>query len=188
MAIDATVGGIDSDSYVSVADADTYFLNHWSLAKSAAWTALSTGQKESVLKRACQILEGLRVLDDEYGDGPLPPALISIDIYDVNLHRLYSEQRLSFPRNIDTFSNDYSGYIPQTVKDAQCEQASYLLSVDETAMTATMTGLSEEWITAGSVSIRQKYNGMSGGGTLIAPQSFDLMRQYLRRTSRIRRA
>lgn len=185
MALDPTVGGEVSNSYVTLVEANLFFANHYSLAKSAAWVALTPLQGESVLTHACQLIDSLRVLDDEYGYGPLPKALIVFDFHDLNLHRLNNNQLLSFPRNIDVDSA-LAGYIPQPVKDAQCEQASYLLAFDESVLAASMTGLTEEWVQAGPVRTRQKFT--MTGGTMIAPMAYELMRQYLRRTSRIRRA
>ena len=153
MALDATIGGPDSNSYLTLAEANIYFANHYSLAKSTAWVALTPGQGESVLKRATQMIDSLRVLDDEYGYGPLPPALVVYDFHDLNLHRLAWNQRLSFPRNIDV-DDDLVGYIQQAVKDAECEQASYLLAFDETAIVAAMT--MAQSLTACSSTIRPR--------------------------------
>lgn len=190
MALDVTIGGADANSYVTLGEASTYFANHYSLAKSASWVALNSLQQESALRRACEIIDGLRVLDDEYGYGPLPPALIVYDFFDLNLHRLLWDQRLSFPRNIDV-DDDLVAFILPNVQDAQCEQASYLLTFDEDAMIATLSGISEDTVRAGPVMVRRKYGTTHGAGaigSMIAPMALELMRPYIRRTSRVRRA
>lgn len=188
MALDATIGGATADSYVTLAEADTYFAAHYSLAKSTAWVALSDPQQESVLRRACQMVDSIRVLDDEIGYGPLPAALIEYDWHDLVLHRLYSYQRLSFPRNIDVDAM-LVAFIQQAVKDSQCEQASYLLAFDETTLSASMSGIKQEMIKSGPVTTSTTYNNDSGSmGTMIAPLTYELMRPFIRRTSRVKRA
>ena len=59
MALVTTVGGETSNSYVSAADADTYWANHYDATKAARWAALTTGAKETVLQHACFTLEGM---------------------------------------------------------------------------------------------------------------------------------
>lgn len=190
MALDATIAGETSDSYVTLVEASAYFANHYSLAKSSAWVVLTAGQQESALKRACSILESLRVLDDEFGYGPLPRALWVFDYNDLNIHRLTNIQRLSFPRNIDVDSS-LVAFIQQNCKDAQCEQASTLLAFDESAMLAAMSGLVSELTKAGPVETRSVYRTARGGsvmGTMLAPMALELMRQFIRPTGRMRRA
>jgi len=55
MTIDATVGGVSSDSYIDVATADTY---HTLRLHNTEWAAASTSDKEVALKWATRILEG----------------------------------------------------------------------------------------------------------------------------------
>ena len=47
MALDATIGGTSSDSYITVADADTYHGNNLNVTD---WTGASTADKEKALK------------------------------------------------------------------------------------------------------------------------------------------
>jgi hypothetical protein len=96
-------------------------------------------------------------------------------------------QRLQFPRNIDL---DPAGdaIVPQNVKDAQCEQAVYLLSFDESIMAAQMQGIQEETITAGPVRIRQKFAGGATSGIALSPMALDLMREFLRPTRKMQRS
>lgn len=54
MALDATVSGADSDSYVTVIDADAYHANH---LYSLAWVSATAGNKEKALKMATRILD-----------------------------------------------------------------------------------------------------------------------------------
>jgi hypothetical protein len=54
MSLDATVNGANSDSFITVATADTYFSNH---LYSSTWDAGSTANKEKALKMATRILD-----------------------------------------------------------------------------------------------------------------------------------
>lgn len=184
MALDVTVGGPNSDSYIDVANADTYFANHWSVAKASAWAALNTSQKEAVLRRACKLLDSMRVLDTELGYGVLPPQFVERYRYDLTIHRQMANQALNFPRNIDCDING-TPFIPSAVPDAQCEQAVYLLAFDDSAIAARLTGISEETLSAGPVRTHTVYKPF---GNSFAPAAVDLMRPYLRPTRTVQRA
>jgi len=54
MALDATVSGADSDSYVTEAEANVYHTNH---LYSSDWTSATTDTKEKALKMATRILD-----------------------------------------------------------------------------------------------------------------------------------
>lgn len=179
MPIDATVGGEDSNSYVTLTASDTYFENHWLLAKQETWLDLTDGQKESALKVAVQIIDSLRLLDKEYTTGSLPAALLVNDGYGVVIHRQLVNQRLVFPRNIDI---DSAGdpFIPQEVKDAQCEQAIFMLSVDEGQLATQLSGVVEEAASTGGVRIYQQFGGK---GTMLAPMAYELLKKFIRSTS-----
>lgn len=186
MALVTTVGGSTSDSYVSVSEANNYFNNHYITAKKTSWATLTQPQKESALKRACQQIETLRVLDDDFTTGSLPVALVIDAGYDLTIHRAVTNQRLQFPRNLDL---DTAGdpFIPQEVKDSQCEQAVYLLSFDDTALITTTQGILEEAVTAGAVKSYTRYRD-GASVSYLAPMVIELMRQFLRPTGRLKRA
>lgn len=186
MSLDATLGGDAANSFVTVDEADTYFSNHFSTAKNTLWSGLTSAQKESVLKRACQQLETLRVLDYELGYGALPLSLLERGYADYTIHRLYPHQLLSFPRNIDLDATS-SAYIPQAVKDAQCEQAVYMVAYDDSILQARLNGVADETVSAGPVRIHTTYRA-GGGISLIGPMTLELMRPFLRPTNRIQRA
>lgn len=177
MALDTTVGGANSDSYVSVTEANAYFATHWSTAKNTLWNTLNGVQRERVLRAACQVLEGLRCLDAEYGGGALPTALMDLEHYDVTIHRLGFTQKLQFPRNIDIDANNV-GFIRQEIKDAQCEQALYLIAFDDSQISTYLQGVYEESVSAGNVRVHTTFNRR---GTMVAPMALQLMTPYLRR-------
>lgn len=183
MAIDATIGGADSNSYVSVVEADTYFKSHWSTTKMDLWLSMSSKQKERLLQMSTNVLETLRFLDQQSGGGGLPEPFADLES-DVTVRRFYYGQRLSFPRNIDVAS-DGSGEIPIPVKDAQCEQAVYLITFDESTLATQYQGIIEESVVAGSVRAYSNYGRL---GTMLSPVAAELLRPYLRPTRRMRRA
>jgi hypothetical protein len=186
MALDATVGGSSSDSYVTVNEADTFFSSHYQTAKTSTWSVLSSAQKEAVLRRATQILDSLRILDTEYGAGALPTSLVAYEGYELTIHRQLVNQRLQFPRNIDIGVNDIA-FVPQNVKDAQCEQAVFLINFDDSSIATQMAGIKVETVAAGSVRVRNEYTGTSLGSSL-APMALELMREFLRPTRRMQRS
>ena len=118
MAIDATVGGATSNSYVTLTEAEAYFAAR---LNSATWTAASAGDKEAALLSACRHIDAcrIRVHRRPYGY----PTALAIDL----LEQLNNDQALKFPRQRD---RDAAGtyIIPQPAKDAQCEEALALLA------------------------------------------------------------
>lgn len=185
MALVTTVGGETSNSYVTVNEANVYFANHYLTAKATLWAALTQPRKESVLKRGCQQIETFKVLDDELSTGRLPFALM-IDLgYDLTIHRAEINQRLQFPRNLDLDSTS-NVFIPQEVKDAQCEQAVYLLGFDDAALITSQQGILEEAVTAGAVKSYTKY-AEGRPPTYLSPMAVELMRPFFRTTGRLRR-
>jgi hypothetical protein len=122
-----TVGG---NSYISIADADTYMTENYvsTSTELTTWNALTDGDKEIHLKNATkridrQIIRGIRAIDTQTLE--FPRAILSKHYYDddnvtgVNVSR-------------------HSGYIveeevTQRVKDAQVEEA-MTLSVEGTSV------------------------------------------------------
>jgi hypothetical protein len=187
MALVSTVAGSDSDSYISLEDAELYFADHWQTSKRTAWLDLTEGQKERVLRTATNILESINVLDNEYGGSRmlLPAALRDeFTMFRGEVMRYDAAQRLNFPRNVDISLDVYQPYIPISVEEALCEQAVYMLSLNEDALTAQMLGYRSQEATAGSVSSIERY---TGGGQLFAPMAVALMKPFIRRTRKLAR-
>lgn len=98
MAVIATVGGTTSNSYVTIAEANTYFTNH---LKSSIWATLTTDeQRETVLTTAARHLNLLHY----YGN------------------QITLTQALKFPRLYRCFWS-LPASIPQNIKYAQMEHA-----------------------------------------------------------------
>lgn len=111
MALDATAGGVSSDSYITVADADTY---HDTNLNVTDWTGATTADKERALKMAT------RLFDER------------IDWVGLKAN---STQALRWPRSSvvdpDGYSVD-SSIIPSAIANATAEFAKRLLSSDTT--------------------------------------------------------
>lgn len=110
MAIDATIGGATANSYVSLEDAETYFVAR---LRVDAWDGASAQDKEKALLQACRRIEALRLRSHRMRDDPFLVA--------------YDTQALKFPRWRDFKDGAY--FIVQPVMDAQCEEALALLSI-----------------------------------------------------------
>ena len=124
---------VGTDTYVTEAEADTYVSENYlsTEAKLIAWEALSTANKEIILRRSTSSIEAI----------PIPGTK-----YDFN-------QDLSFPREvinpIPLRRNEYwyyyggAGTVPQAVKDAQIEEALEIASPsrDSKAFEAANSGL-----------------------------------------------
>lgn len=187
MALTTDLSGYASDSYVTLEEADLYFTDHWDTTKSAAWLALTDPQKEALLRQAVSVIESLPFHEDStesatsfYGD--LKRNIVTPAV---------TNQKLSFPRNIDIDSLD-AFYIPIDIKQAQCEQAIFLVtSMNESVVSARMRGLIAESVQAGSVSVSQSYSGVGGssdpGQMLVSPFAYLLLKKYVVKTARSKR-
>jgi len=124
VAIDATVGGENSNSYVTLTEAEAYFADR---LRVDAWSGTSSADREKALLTACRHIEAcrIRVHRRPYGyPGELPDAMGRP--YDP-LAPSNPDQTLSFPRKKDMDNaGDYA--ILTRVKDAQCEEALALLA------------------------------------------------------------
>lgn len=106
--IDATLGGANSNSYVTEAEADAY----WSTQLYDTWTAATSDDKQRALIQATDRIDK----EDFYGDRK-----------DVT-----TPQRLKFPRTgLDKIDGiDINDVIPRQIKEATYELAKYLLTTD----------------------------------------------------------
>jgi len=179
LTIDATVAGDSSNSYVDLTYADAYWADHYNTVKKAQWTALSNGQKNTALIQATRIIESVRFTLSsgglESGLAYDPNQGFILSIVDSNeLARSSVDQRLQFPRNLDYDSDTDVYSVPEGVKMAQCEQAVYLLSLDESAIANRMQGIVSESVGLGSgqISVRQDYISK---GTFLSPVAVDLL-------------
>lgn len=157
-----TVGGASSNSYISVADATTYFDERLH-PQTSLWTSASTDDKERAL------ITATRRLDDEDWQGI----------------RTTTAQALDWPRY---WANDEDGEeydedsIPTIVQHATCELALRLL-IDNAASQDTLadTGL-EEFKSAKAGPLNMERNPTFSAGQL--PQQVKRMLAHVIRTAR----
>ena len=107
MAVDNTISGIDANSYVSLAEANDFFLGR---LYSELWSNADDTKKEQALRTATRRLD----MEKYYGN------------------KTVNNQALLFPRYnlgyLDGILLD--NIIPKQLKEAQCELAIHLLSTD----------------------------------------------------------
>ena len=148
LAIDASpIGTATNNSYVTLAEADTYFDSRLNVS---VWTDATTDNKNRALVQATRRID----YEEYYGDREFPDV----------------PQVLSFPRiNLGTFDGiDLDSIIPLQVKEATYELAIYMLSVDMSQPSVDTSTKSE--VKIGSLAV--KYNIDKGDNTT---QNFDTL-------------
>jgi hypothetical protein len=128
MSLDATAGGSSSDSYTTVAEADTYHDNH---LYASDWTNATTSNKEKALKMAT------RILDEKI---------------DWSGSKSTSSQALAWGRT-DVTDDGYivgSSVIPTPVKNATSEFARHLIGSD---LTVDAQGKGLDSLAVGSITL-----------------------------------
>jgi hypothetical protein len=161
--IDATVGGANSNSYVTTDEATAYFAQR---LRSSAWTAASTEDKEKALVMACQHIEAARPMIDRGSVGTYGPYV--------------STQALSFPRRADWVSG--TGFvIPPPVKRGQFEEALALLA--RGAESDRRRALQADGVSSFSVDGLSESYGTGAGARhpIESPEARALIAPYLRK-------
>jgi hypothetical protein len=128
MAIDSTIGGDNSNSYIDIEKANDYFLGR---LYSDLWINADDTKKEQALRTATARID----MEKFYGD------------------KQTAEQSLKFPR-VDFGYLDgilIDGILPKTLLNATCELAIYLLSNDMSKPSVDMSGVQK--FKAGSLSV-----------------------------------
>lgn len=155
MAFDSTVGGTDSNSYATVAEADDYFSLRTS---SAIWVALDNTAKEQYLVTATSMLEAYVLWRGTPAD---------------------EDQALHWPAidAVDCAGNDIDDEtIPSAVKSAEYEQAYYLLQTDSLASTASSANISEAKV--GDLEVKYKDTTLDNSPDKIGSYISALIRCY----------
>lgn len=174
--IKATVGGADSNSYVDLTWATTYFSTRLNIA---AWSSAEEADREKALITACRAIEaaGPTCNRRPYGYPPIPPSAYG-EPYDP-LAPAYPDQALSFPRKKDR-DNAGAFAIPEAVKKAQCEEALGLLSFG--AEQERRRRLQAAGVTSFSVDGLSESYGLAGATEpLLSAEARQLIGPYLRR-------
>jgi len=128
MAIDSTLGGVTANSYIDIPTADNYFLGR---LYSDKWSNSDDTKKEQALRTATARID----MEKYYGDKQTPI------------------QNLKFPRvNLGVLDGVLlDGTIPISLKNAVCELAIHLLSVDMSKPSVDISGVQK--FKAGSLQV-----------------------------------
>lgn len=147
MALVATVGAKTANSYVTQAEATTYFADH---PLTATWTAQSSAQKDQFL------IQATRDIDTETLAG------VKYDT-DIDATDGLPDQALHFPRSQDVTSSAVK-YIPIAVKRACYEQA---IELARTGVTATRLTLQAQGVTQASIGdVSETYGARASSSAL----------------------
>jgi len=173
--ITATIAGAESNSYVTLAEADAYFAGR---LHAEAWETSATNNKEKALISACRAIEALRLAVTRRPRGyPSEPINAMSAQYDP-LMVSDPDQALSFPRRRDVDSvGAYA--IPEPVKRAQCEEALALLAfgAEQQRRSAMQAGGVSGFSVDG---LSESYREGAGNSPLASPEARKLMQSLLR--------
>lgn len=164
MALNATAGSASADSYVTLTEANAYFDARFG---SDAWTALATDAlKEKALKQATRHIDRFRFWGTK-GD---------------------AAQALQFPRG-DPPVTATVAVVPQSVKDAQCEEALAVAANSTTGGRPRRQLLQAEGVTGFAVGdMREEFGDGAKplpGAPLLCPEARALLARWIDRTGRM---
>lgn len=190
--LDTTLNGTKSNSYCTVAYADDYFFNHWDTVKAAAWDALGFPQKTYLLVMACRLIETVKYTNqitiDEFQlfYDRRSGMILELDQTKEPVKYTYI-QKLQFPRNLDRDYITGVVYIPEEIMMAQCEQAIYLTTYDETAVANRTKGIVNDTVGLGNGDLHLNQEYVSDGSAF-APMALEFVRPYMIKSgSKLRR-
>lgn len=188
-----------SNSYTTVAFANAYWANDYRSANVAQWAALANSAKTNLMIQACKVIETARFTVPV----TLPQYAMHYDrrthlVLSLNLTRtpvkFYYYQRLQFPRNLDVYyltppTGAALGdlYIPEDILIAQCEQAMYMLNLDQTALANRIQGVVTNKVVLGNnaVGLTQEYTTI---GSMFSPMALEIVRPYMFNGGKMQRA
>jgi hypothetical protein len=192
--LDNTIMGELANSYIDQNYADTYFDQHFNALKTATWTALGDEQKQQLLVQACWDIEQFKYTETTTVEHSVVQGSLKWDSRQGRFtayvtpskapvpYNVY--QQLQFPRNRDIRA-DGTVFIPERMKFAQCEQAIYLVTLDETALSNRLQGLNLDRVVLGEIGLTQEY---AYQGTTLAPLALEFIRPYLYKSKRTGRS
>lgn len=191
--LDNTIGGLESNSYADSFYLEDYWTNHYNATLGAQVLALSNQQQNYLLVRACRVIESLRFtrplsrMDYQLRYNRLTGTVVDMAYLTREPVKWAYFQKLQFPRNLDVHIEDGTFIIPEPVMMAQCEQAAYLLNLDETAIANRLQGITMDKVGVGrqQIDLTQEY---AGNGSMISPMAYEMLRPYLLMNQKMRRA
>ena len=201
LTLDSTLSGEFSNSYVTLDYADDYWVDHFDPTASAAWSALTDEGKTTLLILACRNIEKYRFTSRSDRGGSyrlyfddVRQAILAYNQGQYDPYRYDLNQNLQFPRSIDV-GTDGETFIPEAILIAQCEQAVYVQSLDQTIIQKSLLGITAETVSLGKGQIYKstKYASEQGGAgistiTQVAPRAVELLSPFILKNTKLRRA
>ena len=182
--LNSTLSDEFANSYTDLSYADFFWENHYLSTKSDAWAALTDEQKTSALLTACRSLEQIRFTEPrnfrleykarEWYDRRT--GLAQSYELDKQFRKYLYYQALQFPRQVDVNSTTGATYIPEAILMAQCEQALYEVTFDDSIIASQLQGLGREGVTLGTLKTSQTFTGL---GVNIAPSALSYIRPFI---------
>lgn len=145
---------VGTNSYVTLTEANAYFADK---LHTAEWDAALNAAKEKALKEACKRMNRLAFAGQ----------------------KLTSTQLLAFPRMMPQFNRigvisfTTDGGAPQTVRDAQCEEALALLRYGNSARAKAQE---QNVVSVKFGDVTEEYRT---GLKLLSPEALELLKPYL---------
>lgn len=179
MAIDATVAGLQANSYVTLDEAQEYFSGR---LDADGWEQANDDRRERALITACRHIEALRLRSHRRPpDAPAVPLQVVLQLDPLQVYD--NDQALGFPRSRDiTVAGVY--FVPGRVKQAQCEEALSLLAGDGDY--GRRAALQAQGVTSFAVDgLSETYAKGAGAAGLVglqSPQAQALIAPFLERT------
>lgn len=178
--INATLADERANSYVTVAEFQDYWSQHYDATTAA--TMLAIDDPTLLLVRACRTIETLHFTE------PVDPLADYHLVFDSRNQQIRSVktnygrpqrynyfQHLQFPRTLDVYQ-DGTLFIPPEILGAQCEQAAYLFTFDPSILETRLQGVERDAIAVGGVSLSQH---IKAKGTMLCAAAFDMCKPYL---------
>lgn len=163
---------VGTDTYISLADAETYFANHYLSTddKLVAWNTLSDSDKEVLLRKATQKIDAMPYMGfkaDNDQELAFPRAFWTDNqLLRENLHPLFLYGNRNWYIQTE---------VPDDVKYAECE-----LAISMVSGTPTRVELQRQGVTSYSIGgdgLSESYNG-KGGSYIESTKAIELLNKY----------
>lgn len=159
MAIIATPGAANANSYVTIDEADGYAASRFG---TDAWAALSDADQEKALRQATREIDRCRFRG----------------------HKTYSRQALQFPRDYCSEESADALEIPDAVQEACCAQALWVAQHGATGGRSVRQQLQSEGVTSFRVGSTSE-TFLGSGLRWLCPEASALLAPWIERWGRI---
>lgn len=195
--VDTSLATETSNSFVDTVYAGDYFTNHFNTLKANVWLNLNDDQQGQLLVQACWDLEQFRfVVATDYTTPRISDLrwdsrsgrFTAYQSPTLEPAKFNYYQALQFPRNkFPDVKLDGTLQIPERIKFAQCEQAIWIATMDETALANRIAGINVDKVSIGrgQIETTQEY---AYQGTMLAPLAHEYIKPFLIWGQRLKRS